>query len=126
MSWDCFCAAYGCGNPRDGWCGGPGQWTSGCGLDVYTYDRLGLPQIYVYDQSGTQVGTEMTVGGASFFECPTDPTLKSPIVAGGMFPAASCATAVCSCDEQPGGGLIGTYTGPASDGGARVDAAADR
>jgi hypothetical protein len=125
MSWDCFCAAYGCENPELGWCGSPGQWTTGCGLDVFTYDRLGKNQIYVYDQTGTEVGTQMQVGGASFFECPTDPTLKSPTVAGGTFPSSSCASVVCPCDPVPGGGVAHTFTCPASDGGAR-DAAADR
>ncbi|HLK94078.1 MAG TPA: hypothetical protein VKZ18_29565 [Polyangia bacterium] len=124
MSWDCFCAAYGCGNPEQGWCGGPGQWTTGCGLDVYTWDRFGETQIYVYDKSGTQVGTQMQTGGAGFFECPTDPTLQSATVAGGMFPAASCATSVCPCDPVPGGGVGHTFTCPGSDGGSS-DAAQD-
>lgn len=120
MSWDCFCASYGCGNPWHGWCGAPGKWTTGCGLDVFTYDNLGLKQIYVYDQTGTQVGTQMQNGGTNFFECPTDPTLKAATVAGGTFPAAGCATAVCPCDSSGG-----TFTCPASDAGSS-EAAADR
>jgi hypothetical protein len=120
MSWDCFCASYSCGNPWHGWCGAPGQWTTGCGLDVFTYDNLGLNQIFVYDQTGTQVGTQMQNGGTNFFECPTDPTLQSATVAGGTFPAATCATAVCACDSSGG-----TFTCPASDAGSS-DAAADR
>ena len=126
MSWDCFCASYGCGNPWHGWCGAPGQWTSGCGLDVFTWDRLGLTQIYVYDQTGTQVGTQIQNPDTSFFECPTDPSLKSPTVASGTFPAASCASTVCPCDQNPSDGMTGTFSCPAPDGGSHLDAAADR
>jgi hypothetical protein len=67
----------------------------------------------------------MQNGGTNFFECPTDPTLQSPTVAGGTFPAASCATTVCPCDHDSSGSFTGAFTCPASDAGSR-DAAADR
>ena len=114
MSWGCFCTSYGCGNPWLGWCGAPGQWTSGCGLDVFTYDRLGLTQIYVYDQTGTQVGTQLQNSGVAF-ECPTDPTLTSLTVAGGMFPGAACPATVCPCNADR------TFTCPAPDLGISPD-----
>jgi hypothetical protein len=126
MSWDCFSPGFVSGSPESGWCGAPGQWTRGCGLDVFTWDRLGLMQIDVYDQTGTEVGTQIQDPGANFFQCPTDPTLKSATVASGMFPAASCATTVCPCDLNPSGGIIGTFTCPTPDGGAHRDAAGDR
>ena len=126
MSWDCFWQSFGSGSPESGWCGAPGQWTRGCGLDVFTWDRLGLTQIDVYDQTGTEVGTQIQNPGTNFFQCPTDPTLKSATVASGTFPSASCATTVCPCDLNPSGGIIGTFTCPTPDGGAHRDAAGDR
>ena len=38
MSWDCFVPSYGTGSPELGRCGVPEWWTSGCGLDVFTYN----------------------------------------------------------------------------------------
>ena len=118
-----FLAEIRSGSRESGWCGAPGQWTRGCGLDVFTWDRLGLTQIDVYDQTGTEVGTQIQNPGTNFFQCPTDPTLKSATVASGVFPAASCATAVCPCDLNPSGGIIGTFTCATPDGGAHRDAA---
>jgi hypothetical protein len=98
MSWACFCSSFGCGNPWLGWCGSPGQWTSGCGLDVFTYDELGLLQIYTYDRTGTQVGTQLQNSDVAFV-CPSDWTLTSLTIAAGMFPDAACPTVVCPCDS---------------------------
>lgn len=128
MNIDCWCGQEGCGtgSPWHSWCGAPaGQWTSGCGLYAFTYEDEGLSQTYVYDATGTEVGLQLQHGGTSFFQCPTDPSLQSPKLVTGAFPAATCATAICACDQNPGGGYTGTFTCPTPDGGPPLDAAQD-
>jgi hypothetical protein len=117
MSWACFNANYGNGSRASGWCGAPGQWTSACGLDVFTYDQVGQAQLFVYDQSGNQVGVQFSSASGPGYVCPTDPTLTAMKVAGGMFPASSCPVTACSCDHDASGAFTGTFTCPASDAG---------
>jgi hypothetical protein len=120
MSYACFCSGYGCEQPELAWCGGDGQWTSACGLNVYTLLRYGgLPQTFVYDQNGTEVGVGYQ-NGATKYVCPVDPTLQADKIAGGTFPDSACAVVACTCNAD------GTFTCPTPDAGARVDAAADR
>ena len=115
MSWDCFYTVYGNGSPERGLCGIPGQGTSGCGLDVFSYEDLGQSQLLVYDKSGTEVGTQLANAGGGYF-CPSDLTLTASKVAGGQFPDAACATVVCSCNSDS------TFTCPAPDAGISPDA----
>jgi hypothetical protein len=99
MSWPCFLETFGSGSPELGWCGSPGQWTSGCGLDVFTYDRSGLLQLFAYDKSGSNVGVQYENSDVAFV-CPFDPTLTALKLAAGMFPASTCATSVCTCNAD--------------------------
>jgi hypothetical protein len=99
MSWGCFVRHFGDGSPELGWCGAPGRWTSGCGLDVFTYDRQGLLQLFVYDKQGNQVGIQYQNSDTAF-ECPTDPTMTSLTIASGSFPPSSCATTLCACSAD--------------------------
>ena len=115
MSWDCFSTSYGNGSPELGWCGAPGQWTSACGLDVFSYDDRGLTQLFVYDKSGTEVGTQFANSSVGYV-CPSDPTLTASKVAGGQFPDAACATVVCPCNSDR------TFTCPAPDAGISAGA----
>jgi hypothetical protein len=108
MSLGCFCSGYGCGQPELGWCGGDGQWTSACGLNAFTVVRSGLPQTFVYDESGTEVGVRYESSDGAYV-CPADPSLQAKKIAGGSFPDSSCAAAVCSCNAD------GTFTCPAPD-----------
>ena len=109
MSWDCFVPSYGT-SPELGWCGAPGRWTSGCGLDVFTYDDQGLLQLYVYDKQGRQVGAQYHNSDVSFV-CPWNPALTSLTIASGSFPASSCTMNLCSCNSDR------TLICPASDSG---------
>ncbi len=99
MSWDCFLASYGAGSPELGWCGAPGRWTSGCGLVVFTYDKQGLLQLYVYDKQGRQVGAQYQNSDVSFV-CPWNPALASLTVASGSFPGSTCTMNLCSCNSD--------------------------
>jgi hypothetical protein len=107
MAWDCFWASYGNGSAESGWCGANGQLTRGCGLDVFTNYRDGLPNLYVYDQNGAQVGLQYQNADVAFV-CPVDSTLTSLKVASGRFPPSTCASVVCPCDK-------GTFVCPAPD-----------
>jgi hypothetical protein len=110
MSWDCFVPSYGTGSPELGWCGAPGRWTSGCGLDVFTYDNQGLVELFVYDKQGRQVGAQYQNSDVSFV-CPWNPALTSLTVASGSFPASTCTMNLCSCNSDR------TLICPASDSG---------
>jgi len=108
MSLGCFCSGYGCGQPELDWCGGDGTWTSACGLNTFTVLRNGLPQTFVYDESGSQVGVRYESSEGAYV-CPADPSLQAMKIAGGSFPDSTCATAVCSCNAD------GSFTCPAPD-----------
>ena len=101
MSWDCFAANYGSGAPMSSWCGGPGGWVSSCGLDVFKLDRFD-PSIpddeWVYDATGATVGQQIADLDPVFI-CPTNPSLRSTVVAGGQFPPSSCAVTDCTCGD---------------------------
>jgi hypothetical protein len=102
MSWDCFSTNYGSGAPMSQWCGGPGGWVSSCGFDIFKLNRDD-PTIpddeWVYDATGTTVGQQIAGDGTPVFVCPSDPSLKAALVAGGQFPPSGCAVTNCSCGD---------------------------
>ena len=115
MSWDCFSTNYSNGAPMGSWCsGGPGGWVSSCGLDVFKLNRDD-PTIpddeWVYDATGATVGQQIA-GDIPVFVCPSDPSLKAAVVAGGQFPPSGCAVTDCTCGDA------GAVNCPMSDAGA--------
>jgi hypothetical protein len=104
MSWDCFTANYGGGSPMSQWCdgGGAGGWVSSCGLDVFKLNR-DEPTIpddeWVYDATGALVGQQLASDGTPVFVCPSAPSLKAALVAGGQFPASGCSVIDCTCGD---------------------------
>jgi hypothetical protein len=101
MSWDCFAANYQDGAPMSQWCGGPGGWVTSCGLDIFKLNRDD-PTIpddeWVYDATGATVGQQIAED-IPVFVCPSDPSLKASVVAGGQFPSAGCAVSDCTCGD---------------------------
>ncbi len=86
-----------------GWCGngGPGGWVSSCGLEIFKLNRDD-PTIpddeWVYDATGTTVGQQIAET-IPVFVCPSDPSLKAAVVAGGQFPPSGCAVTDCTCGD---------------------------
>jgi hypothetical protein len=110
MSWDCFSTNYSNGAPMASWCnGGPGGWVSSCGLDVFKLNRDD-PTIpddeWVYDATGATVGQQIADLDPDFV-CPTNPSLRAAVVAGGQFPPSSCAVTDCTCGD---GGAVNCPT----------------
>ncbi len=104
MSWNCFSTNYQNGAPMSEWCagsGGPGGWVSSCGLEIFKLNRDD-PTVpddeWVYDATGTTVGQQIAET-IPVFVCPSDPSLKAAVVAGGQFPPAGCAVESCSCGD---------------------------
>lgn len=96
MSWDCLCAAYGCGSPL---CPPAGNRVydrvdyPACGLTVVEGATFGARAL-VFDSSGTQVGATY-VSDTSPYRCPTNPALTAQTVRGGRSPEASCLAVAC-------------------------------
>jgi hypothetical protein len=101
MSWDCFSTNYGSGAPMSQWCGGPGGWVSSCGFEIFKLNRDD-PTIpddqWVYDATGTTVGQQIAELDPVFV-CPSDPSLRAAVVAGGQFPPSGCAVTDCTCGD---------------------------
>jgi hypothetical protein len=119
MSWDCFSTNYQNGAPMSGWCGGsgPGGWVSSCGLDIFKLNRdnPAIPDDeWVYDATGTTVGQQIAET-IPVFVCPSDPSLKAAVVAGGQFPPAGCAVENCTCGDA------GAVNCPMPDAGATIN-----
>ena len=95
-----------------------GGWVSSCGFDIFKLNRDD-PTIpddeWVYDATGTTVGQQIAGDGTPVFVCPSDPSLKAAVVAGGQFPPAGCAVENCSCGDA------GAVNCPAADAGTTIN-----
>ena len=95
VSWECFCAKYGCEGQPAATCPGPYDTTSlACGLRVETRYPGGVTR--VFDATGVQVGGAITpdIGPTV---CPDDASLTGGAVSAGVFPDAGCAVTTCDC-----------------------------
>jgi hypothetical protein len=112
MSWECFCANDGCGQPESGWCGSGGEWTASCGgINVYTLPSIGELELFVYGPDGRQIGVKLVAEAGTPFVCPTDSTQRSNVVSAGTIPGSECAPISCTCNDDR------TFTCPATDAG---------
>ena len=100
ISWDCFCAAYGCSLANSCSSFGFNAQRSdypACGLTVYSVDPAGGPWMWVYDSSGSEVGAQRTSDVVPPFYCPSDHNLSAFRVRAGRFPESTCQGTTCAC-----------------------------
>jgi hypothetical protein len=110
ISWDCFCATYGCApaNSCADVSGFAVQRTAypSCKLTAYSIDPAGGPEIWVYDASGAEVGAQLSSDDSTFY-CPSDHTLSAFRLRAGTFPDSTCQGSTCGCTAGAGGGAGG-------------------
>lgn len=108
MSWDCYCATFGCERgPGSAVCAA-GHFFSACGLEFFTIETAGGPETWVFDASGALVGAELG-SDSSEYSCPSDPSVRSYRLRAGRFPDPSCAMVECPCAD--GGAACGLADG---------------
>jgi hypothetical protein len=110
ISWDCYVATYGGQQALVPYCNGTaGEWTIGCGLEVYAISTVGGPEAWVYDQNGSLVGILLGTDDG-YFSCPSDPSLQGFALQAGVAPNGCEAAYTCPCVDSilgcpvPGGG----------------------
>jgi hypothetical protein len=109
MSWGCFCENFSCTFEAYACETAPRTSHPACGMTVAAFVGFGGLEKWVYDQSGTIVGRQMT-SDTALFTCPGDPELKALQVRAGRFPEPSCMGVSCGCAngaarcESPDGG----------------------
>lgn len=96
MSWGCFCENYDCGFEAHMCESAPRTSHPACGMTVATFAGIGGPDKWVYDQSGTLVGRQMSAD-SNWFTCPGDPDVKALQLRAGKFPEPSCLGVACGC-----------------------------
>lgn len=82
-------------------------------LQLNRFDPTIPDDEWVYDATGTTVGQQIAET-IPVFVCPSDPSLKAAVVAGGQFPASSCAVTDCSCGDAGAVNCPMAEAGPAS------------
>jgi hypothetical protein len=107
VSWDCFCATYGCA-PANSCADISGFGVERttyptCGLTTYSIDPAGGPEMWVYDAAGAEVGAQLS-SDDSFFYCPSDHTLSAFRLRAGQFPDSTCQGQRCECTAAAAGG----------------------
>jgi hypothetical protein len=101
VDWDCYCALHDCTQTAQQFVcqSGLGTWSNGCGLSEYTVDTAGGPEIWVFDQTGKQVGAQLATDD-SVFACPNNLGLQRFILRAGQFRPDTCdGVTSCSCAD---------------------------
>ncbi len=96
LSWDCYCAAYGCEYSPPVACEAFRTNELACGLRVDTVVTAGGPAINVYDSAGVFIGTQ-TGSDLGDYVCPDDSSLHALTRRAGVVPDAACAKTTCDC-----------------------------
>ena len=94
MSWECFCAKYGCDQRPTTTCGALQQASLVCGQrvdDVYPPQRL-----IVFDDAGVAIGGEVHTDTTDLV-CPDDASIHGSVARAGFILAQSCTKVVCDC-----------------------------
>jgi hypothetical protein len=101
VDWDCYCALHDCTTSEQqfGCQTGIGTWTHGCGFDEFTIDTAGGPEIWVFDQTGKQVGAQ-AASDTSPYVCPTNSGLQRFLLRAGQFRPDTCdGVTSCGCAD---------------------------
>lgn len=101
VDWDCYCALHDCtqNEAAFGCQTGIGTWSRGCTFDEYMVDTAGGPEIWVFDQTGKQVGAQIA-SDTSPYVCPTNSGLQRFQLRAGQFRPETCDGVVsCSCAD---------------------------
>jgi hypothetical protein len=105
VDWACYCALHDCTltEQQFGCETGVGTWTRGCGFDEYTVDTAGGPEIWVFDETGKQVGAQVA-SDTSPYVCPTNAGLQRFQLGAGQFRPDTCqSTTSCTCANLDAG-----------------------
>jgi hypothetical protein len=101
VDWDCYCAAHDCTQTEQqfGCRTGLGTWSRGCTFDEYMIDTAGGPEIWVFDQTGKQVGAQIA-SDTSPYVCPTNSGLQRFQLRAGQFRPDTCDSVTsCGCAD---------------------------
>ncbi len=101
MSWECFCAQFGCGEHPLNMCAPHTQTTLGCGLrtDGVYNDSV---SISVFNDAGVLVGRRFSAD-TNVFSCAGAPEQTAFSVRAGVFADEACRSTMCDCID---GGVV--------------------